>query len=74
MKVLCSDNARFSTEVHPLFLHRNSRQQLINLLDYAVYIRNLGLFILVLFQLNRVSFKLEYKERDQTRKIVQITG
>ena len=49
-----------------------SRQQLINLLDYALYIRNVSFFILVLFMLERTSMKLTYeKEKD---KVVQITG
>lgn len=50
----------------------SSRQQLINLLDYAIYIRNIGFFILVLKFLRRTSIKLEYQEKKD--KIVQITG
>lgn len=50
----------------------SSRQQLINLLDYAVYIRNVSFFILVLFMLERTSMKLRYEERKD--KVVQITG
>ena len=49
-----------------------SRQQLINLLDYAIYIRNVSFFILVLFFLNRTSMRLEYHERKG--KVVQISG
>ena len=50
----------------------SSRQQLINLLDYALYIRNIGFFILVLQFLNRTSIKIEYIQREN--KVVQITG
>ncbi len=50
-------------------LQVQSRQQLINLLDFAIYIRNLSLFILVLFYLRRCSIHLEYiaKERDTVK-------
>jgi hypothetical protein len=50
----------------------SSRQQLINLLDYAVYIRNVSFFILVLFMLERTSMTLTYQEKKD--KVVQITG
>jgi len=50
----------------------SSRQQLINLLDYALYIRNIGFFILVLFFLRRTSIHLEYIERKE--KVVLISG
>jgi len=50
----------------------SSRQQLINLLDYAIKIRNVGFFILVLSFLKRSSILLEYQERNG--KVVQITG
>lgn len=50
----------------------SSRQQLINLLDYAIYIRNISFFILVLFMLERTSMTLTYKEKKD--KVVQITG
>jgi hypothetical protein len=50
----------------------SSRQQLINLLDYAIYIRNLSFFILVLFYLQRTSISLEFIERKN--KTVQISG
>lgn len=50
----------------------SSRQQLINLLDYAIKIRNIGFFILVLSFLRRVSINLCYLERKE--KVVQITG
>jgi hypothetical protein len=50
----------------------SSRQQLINLLDYALYIRNVSFFILVLFMLQRTSMKLTYKEKID--KVIQITG
>ena len=49
-----------------------SRHQLINLLDYAIYIRNIGFFILVLFALRRTSIHIEFAERKE--KVVQITG
>ena len=42
----------------PSFLF--SRHQLINLLDYAIYIRNIGLFVLVLFFLKRTSIHLSF--------------
>lgn len=41
-----------------------SRQELINLLDLAVYVRNLSFFILVLFYLRRGSVKLGFVEKD----------
>jgi hypothetical protein len=50
----------------------SSRQQLINLLDYAIKIRNIGFFILVLFFLRRSSILLEFHEKNG--KILQITG
>lgn len=50
----------------------SSRQQLINLLDYALYLRNIGFFILVLFFLRRTSIHLEYIERKD--KVVLISG
>lgn len=53
------------------FVH--SRQQLINLLDYAIYVRNLGFFILVLHFLRRTSMILDYQEKGDN-KVVQITG
>jgi hypothetical protein len=49
-----------------------NRQQLINLLDYAVYVRNISFFILVLFYLRRSSIKLQYKFKDE--KVMKITG
>eukprot|EP00937_MAST-01D_sp_MAST-1D-sp2_P002830 g2830.t1 len=49
-----------------------SRQQLINLLDLAIHIRNVSFFILVLFLLRRSSIKLEYIEREA--KVVKISG
>ena len=51
-----------------------SQQQLINLLDLAVYVRNLGLFILALFYLRRSSIDLTYVATDQEAKIKKITG
>jgi hypothetical protein len=54
-------------------LQVGGRQQLINLLDLAIYIRNLSFFILVLFYLRRASVQLEYIERD-ANKNQKITG
>lgn len=50
-------------------LQVSNRQQLINLLDYALYVRNVSFFILVLFYLRRGSVALEFvaKERDVTK-------
>eukprot|EP00804_Cyclotella_cryptica_P011896 CCRYP_004399-RA/>CCRYP_004399-RA protein AED:0.06 eAED:0.06 QI:211/0.78/0.8/1/0.71/0.6/15/1860/1813 len=50
----------------------SSRQQLINLLDFAVHIRNVSFFILVLFYLRRTSTNLEFIERKD--KTIQISG
>ena len=50
----------------------SNRQQLINLLDYAVYVRNISFFILVLFYLRRTSIYLEFIEMKD--KVVQISG
>lgn len=41
-----------------------NRQQLINLLDLAVQIRNISFFILVLFYLRRGSIELEFIEKE----------
>ena len=41
-----------------------SRQELINLLDLAVHIRNVSMFILVLFYLCRSSVALRYNEKE----------
>ena len=49
-----------------------NRQQLINLLGFSIYIRNISFFILVLFQLHRCSVKLEYIEKEE--KVQKITG
>jgi len=49
-----------------------NRQQLINLLDLAIHIRNISFFILVLFYLRRGSVSLEFVE--QERKVKKITG
>lgn len=54
-------------------LQVQGRQQLINLLDYAVYIRNLSFFILVLIYLRRASVQLDYIEKD-ANKMTKITG
>ena len=53
-------------------LQVSSRQQLINLLDLAIYVRNLSFFILVLFYLRRSSVSLEYIEKDKS--VTKITG
>ena len=47
-----------------------SRQQLINLLDLSIYVRNVSFFILVLFYLERCSVALLYTHKeDRTAKI-----
>eukprot|EP01043_Picozoa_sp_COSAG02_P023858 COSAG02_NODE_1285_length_13457_cov_11.145606_9_plen_1761_part_00 len=53
-----------------------SRQQLINLLDFAVYVRNISMFILVLFYLRRSSVALDFiqKEGGHREQITKITG
>ena len=53
-----------------------SRQELINLLDLAIHVRNVSFFILVLFYLRRCSVRLQYmdKERDGREETVKITG
>jgi hypothetical protein len=48
------------------------RQQLINLLDLAIQLRNVSFFILVLFYLRRASVSLAYIERE--RDVVKISG
>merc|ERR1719329_150329 len=45
-------------------LQVTSRQQLINLLDLAIYVRNVSFFILVLYYLRRASVALEFIEKD----------
>jgi hypothetical protein len=51
-----------------------SRQQLINLLDIAIDLRNLSFFILVLFYLRRASISIGFIEKDPKAKITKITG
>ena len=53
-----------------------SRQELINLLDMALHVRNISFFILVLFYLRRSSVDLEFvvKERDGRTETQKITG
>lgn len=53
-------------------LQVTTRNELINLLDFAIRIRNVSFFILVLFYLRRSSVLLEYMERE--RDVVKITG
>jgi hypothetical protein len=53
-------------------LQVQSRQQLINLLDMAIYVRNISFFILVLFYLRRGSIALEFIAKDE--KVTKITG
>ena len=53
-------------------LQIQSRQQLINLLDLSIYIRNLSFFILVLFYLRRASVALRFIDKE--KKVVKITG
>jgi len=50
------------------------RAHLINLLDFAIYVRNVSFFILVLFQLRRASVKLEFEEVERKSKVVKISG
>ena len=50
----------------------SSQQQLINLLDLAVYVRNVSFFVLTLLYLRRASIKLEFIEREE--KVVKISG
>jgi len=53
-----------------------NRQELMNLLDLAIHIRNLSFFILVLFYLRRSSVSLEFvaKERHERDETSKITG
>lgn len=53
-------------------LQVHSQQQLINLLDLAIYVRNLSLFVLVLFYLRRSSIALEFIEKEE--KVTKISG
>lgn len=53
-------------------LQVSDRQQLINLLDLAIHLRNISFFILVLFYLRRSSVRLAYIEKE--RDVVKITG
>ena len=53
-------------------LQVQSQQQLINLLDLAIYVRNVSFFILVLVYLRRASIRLGFIEREN--KVVKITG
>lgn len=53
-------------------LQVSDRQQLINLLDLAIHIRNISFFVLVLFYLRRGSIQLQYMQREND--IVKITG
>ena len=57
-------------------LQVQSQQQLVNLLDLAVYVRNVSFFMLVLFYLRRASIHLEFveSERSGRERIVKITG
>jgi len=48
------------------------RQHLINLLDLAVHLRNISMFVLVLFYFQRTSVKLYYISREEKR--ATITG
>jgi len=53
-------------------LQVQSQQQLINLLDMAIYVRNISFFILVLFYLRRASVMLSFETKD--KKVTKITG
>lgn len=45
-----------------------SRQTLINLLDLALYLRNISFYILVLLYLRRASVSLQFEQRDRQSK------
>ena len=49
-----------------------SQAQLINLVDLAIYVRNVSFFILALLYLRRASVALDFIERED--KVVKITG
>jgi len=53
-----------------------NRQELINLLDLAIHLRNVGFFILILFYLRRSSVRLQFvaKERNGSDETTKITG
>ena len=53
-----------------------SRQQLINLLDFAIYVRNLSFFVFLLFLLRRCSVQLDYiwEEGTGANKTTKIAG
>lgn len=53
-------------------LQVGSQQQLINLLDFSVYVRDVSLFVLVLLFLRRVCIQLEFIEQED--RVVKITG
>ena len=53
-------------------LQVQSQQQLINLLDLAIYIRNVSFFILVLVYLRRASIRLSFIDKENG--VVKITG
>ncbi len=53
-------------------LQVQSQQQLINLLDLAIYVRNVSFFILVLIHLRRASIRLGFIEREN--KVLKISG
>ena len=55
-------------------LQIQGREQLINLLDASVYIRNLSFFILVLTYLRRCSVSLDFEFEDQENDVKKITG
>jgi hypothetical protein len=50
-------------------LQISDRSQLINLLDFAIHIRNVSFFILILFFLRRCSVSLEFIDDEKTTKI-----
>ena len=53
-----------------------SRQQLINLLDLSIYVRNVSFFIMLLFLLRRCSVQLDYIQREGkgASKVTKIAG
>jgi len=53
-------------------LQVSNRQQLINLLDLSIHIRNVSFFILVLFYLRRSSVAIEFVEKE--KNVTKISG
>lgn len=60
--------SKIVTHAPRYLLQVQSRQQLINLLDLAIYVRNLSFFILILLYLRRASFAPEFTAKDKTSR------